>query len=139
LGLLILKYLTSSLDSVLLLECEFKFQESLQRQQDECAHDSREYIIDEPFLLRNQILASTYLIGGPREKVIPQIELTAPIFRFPLPMEFTCAINSEKYFKIVHDTQNSISEFLDSIKGSNFTKENLSTLKVNSIKCLLNY
>ncbi|KAJ3020760.1 UNVERIFIED_CONTAM: hypothetical protein HDU68_009986, partial [Siphonaria sp. JEL0065] len=82
-GLRMLSLVTSSLDSCILLQSKFHFQEALLRQQehvrlkdlsDEEDDTVDGYIIDENSMTRNKILASTYVMGGPKERVLPQID-----------------------------------------------------------------
>ncbi|ORY51889.1 hypothetical protein BCR33DRAFT_712091 [Rhizoclosmatium globosum] len=81
-GLRILSLVTSSLDSCILLQTKFHFQESLLKQQEETCFtsDNEEdetddgFSVDESSMSRCQILVATYLLGGPHERILPEID-----------------------------------------------------------------
>eukprot|EP00794_Sanderia_malayensis_P005435 gene5435-6114_t len=98
-GLRILSSLVTCLDTFLLLQSKYGFQEILLRlQASNKLDDDANYIIDNCSVERNQILVRTYIIGGPTERVIPARTLTQepsnpypwPLFSsFPIPSDYT--------------------------------------------------
>ncbi|KAI9340897.1 broad-minded protein-domain-containing protein [Obelidium mucronatum] len=106
-GLRMLSLVTASLDSCILLQSRFRFQESLLKQQEEALvenqedHDTNEeFVIDENSMMRNKILATTYIIGGPRERLLPQIDAQLYVSQkmtmfsqFPAPSCYTTSFN----------------------------------------------
>ncbi|KAJ3043748.1 hypothetical protein HDV00_004154 [Rhizophlyctis rosea] len=106
-GLRILSLITSSLDSFLLMQANFQFQEVLARLQERARiRKGRNagqdiFVVDENSLLRNYILVSTHVTGGPGERVLPPIQLqdgrvardACPMFtQLPVPRHYTPAI-----------------------------------------------
>ncbi|TPX59754.1 hypothetical protein SpCBS45565_g07658 [Spizellomyces sp. 'palustris'] len=95
-GLRILKLLTSSLDSFILLQSSFKFQESLLAMQRFAHTDGTSTcVIDEATLLRTHILVATYAVGGPDERILPPTQLhdalskaTCMVTQFPIPKQY---------------------------------------------------
>ncbi|KND05189.1 hypothetical protein, variant 1 [Spizellomyces punctatus DAOM BR117] len=95
-GLRILKLLTSSLDSFILLQSYFKFQESLLAMQRFAHTDGTSTcVIDEATLLRTHILVATYAVGGPEERILPPTQLhealsraTCMVTQFPIPKQY---------------------------------------------------
>ncbi|KAJ3411726.1 hypothetical protein HDV05_001786 [Chytridiales sp. JEL 0842] len=75
-GLRLLNLLVSSLDNYLLLESLLHFQSSLIdiqkrfRRQSDMRSSQTSALIDETVLARNNILATTYFVGGPSERII---------------------------------------------------------------------
>ena len=131
LGLIIIKHLVVSLDSFLLLEAEFHLQESLMNQQNQCMIAPGEYILDDLFLLRNQILSSTFLIGGPQERSLPTLHLSKPIiFQFPLSNDFLPEINQQAYVQNSHISHQALSDFLDTLEESSMNKDKCILLQV---------
>ena len=84
-GLRALSILTTCLDSLLLLETRYLFQEILLSLQADCKLEGTDgFIIDSCSVERNQVLVRNYLIGGPTERNIPERTLTeVAIFRMP--------------------------------------------------------
>ena len=141
-GLLILKHLTVSLDSSLLLQSAFGFQESLLKQQEQCImfrDEKANYVVDDLFLIRNLILYSTFIMGGPSERSLPSLELSKqpPIFQCPVPNDYMPDIDHDAYFNIKHSSHQSFSDYLDSLDHSLFNKDKLVDLQV-FLKCNIN-
>lgn len=106
-GLRLLSILVSSLDTCLLLESQYKFQEFLlQSQMENVSGDdkSQDIIIDMLSVERNYILVKSYLVGGPSEKTLPgrshdqSYPYPYPMFvKLSLPREYStppCVSNS---------------------------------------------
>jgi len=70
-GLRLLSVLTSCLDTALLLQNKFKFQEMLLQAQANNTHPENGIILDMLSLERNYILVKTFLVGGPSERHLP--------------------------------------------------------------------
>ena len=81
-GLRVLSSMVSCLDTLLLIQSKFHFQETLLELQQSQSIDDGEYIIDNCSVERNQILVRTYSIGGPTERIIPQRSLANVSFLF---------------------------------------------------------
>lgn len=75
-GLRVLSSMVSCLDTFLLMQSKFHFQETMLRLQESQTLDTGSYIIDNCSVERNQILVRTYSIGGPTERIIPPRNLT---------------------------------------------------------------
>ncbi|KAI9104653.1 broad-minded protein-domain-containing protein [Phlyctochytrium arcticum] len=96
-GLKILKLMTSSLDSFILLQCKYHFQEALLGMQAENIITSGRLsgIIDECSLLRTYILVATYAVGSSTERRLPSLHLPdvltdpLPVFvSYPIPDQY---------------------------------------------------
>ena len=70
-GLRVISSMISCLDTLLLMQSRFNFQEILLGLQESQKLDDGDYIIDNCGVERNQILVRTYSIGGPTERIIP--------------------------------------------------------------------
>jgi len=71
-GLRLLSVLTSCLDTALLLQDKFKFQEMLlQSQAQNINPENGRIVLDMLSLERNYILVKTFLVGGPSERSLP--------------------------------------------------------------------
>ena len=70
-GLRVLSSLVSCLDTFLLMQAKFHFQETLLYFQESQKHDNGEFVIDNCSVERNQILVRTFSIGGPNERTLP--------------------------------------------------------------------
>jgi len=70
-GLRLLSVLISCLDTALLLQNKFKFQEMLLQSQANNIHPEKGIILDMLSLERNYILVKTFLVGGPSERNLP--------------------------------------------------------------------
>ena len=99
-GLRVISSLVSCLDTFLLMQSKFRFQESLLRFQESQKLDNGDYIIDNCSVERNQILVRTYSIGGPTERTIPPRNLTTvgSIFYFFVCFPAVC-MSSPSYKK----------------------------------------
>lgn len=77
-GLIILRHLTASIDSYILLESKFQFVKILKQKHADsfiqAVDDQRVFLIDENNLLCNSIIISTQVTGGPSERCVPSIE-----------------------------------------------------------------
>ncbi|KAJ2991293.1 hypothetical protein HDV02_003863 [Globomyces sp. JEL0801] len=81
-GLRIFKHISSCLDSCILLQSRFSFQQSLVREINDSyiflnteQPNQEVFIIDENSLLCNHILLSTMTMGGPTERKLPPLNL----------------------------------------------------------------
>eukprot|EP00118_Oscarella_pearsei_P019053 m.199524 g.199524 ORF g.199524 m.199524 type:complete len:1322 (+) comp39573_c1_seq7:174-4139(+) len=74
-GLRFLSVLTTCLDTLLFLESCYNFQDALLSLQWRNTSSSGDFIIDMCSVERNRLLVSTYLIGGPSERVLPPRDL----------------------------------------------------------------
>ncbi|XP_041376240.1 protein broad-minded-like isoform X2 [Gigantopelta aegis] len=97
-GLRVLSVMISCLDTFLLMQSQYKFQEVLLRAQAANKFDSDKIIVDMLSVERNYILVKTYLVGGPFERVVPPKSLPEgkvcsfpfPLFEsYPLPREYS--------------------------------------------------
>ena len=70
-GLRVISSMVSCLDTLLLMQSRFHFQEILLGLQESQKLDDGDFIIDNCGVERNQILVRTYSIGGPTERIIP--------------------------------------------------------------------
>eukprot|EP00795_Rhopilema_esculentum_P012331 gene12331-2980_t len=70
-GLRVLSSLVSCLDTFLLIQSKYHFQETLLMLQESQKIDNGQFIIDNCGVERNQILVRTFSIGGPTERIIP--------------------------------------------------------------------
>ena len=69
----LLSCLVSSLDTYILLQCQYNIIEILlQSQKNNRLDENSEVIIDALSIERNYILVKTHIIGGPNERVIPE-------------------------------------------------------------------
>ncbi|KAI8612839.1 broad-minded protein-domain-containing protein [Chytriomyces sp. MP71] len=88
-GLRILSMLTNSLDSCLLLQQNYRFQEFLLKQQGNFRISNEgEFILDANSLIRNKILVTSYLCGV--EKRLPGPDVDNFGLEFPLFDSFPC-------------------------------------------------
>ncbi|XP_048254918.1 protein broad-minded-like isoform X2 [Haliotis rufescens] len=117
-GLRVLCVMTSCLDTYLLLQSQYKFQEVLlQAQADNVTEGSDQTIVDVLSVERNFLLVKTHLIGGPTERMIPprSLEQTRdgvypyPLFSaYPLPREYCPNLAGRSAMK----QDNELSKFL---------------------------
>ncbi|CAL1530647.1 unnamed protein product [Lymnaea stagnalis] len=121
-GLRLLSVMVSCLDTYLLIQSQYKFQEFLlQEQEQNKPEDSEAFITDLLSVERNYILVKTYLIGGPTERVLPSRNLEevchdksgnlkAPILfsSYPIPREYQPNIAGRSSVK----QENELSKFL---------------------------
>ncbi|KAK2153058.1 hypothetical protein LSH36_309g01038 [Paralvinella palmiformis] len=129
-GLRLMSLMSSCLDTMLLLQTQYKFQEVLlNAQKENTREDSSEIVIDMLSLERNYLLVKTYQTGGPSERILPprtldhefQKKAGSPVFQFPLfssfpiPKEYCCTIATKTAIKQESD----LSRFLSSGKKSN--------------------
>ncbi|XP_050398519.1 protein broad-minded isoform X2 [Patella vulgata] len=90
-GLRALSVMVSCLDTSLLLQSQYKIQDVFLMAQAEDKTDSDQFIIDMLSAERNYILVSSFLIGGPSERILPphsleQGETQKPGVIYPYPM-----------------------------------------------------
>ena len=90
------------------------------------------YVVDDLFLIRNLILYSTFIMGGPSERSLPSLELSKQpaIFQYPVPNDYMPDIDHNAYFNINHSSHQSLSDYLDSLDHSLFNKDKLIGLQV---------
>lgn len=82
-GLRLLSVLTSCLDTALLLQNKFRFQEMLLQSQANNIQPGNGIILDMLSLERNYIVVKTFLVGGPCERNLPQRTLQNGKHQFP--------------------------------------------------------
>lgn len=116
-----------------MLQAIFHFQESLVKQQQQCRiiqREGAEYIVDDLFLLRNHILFSTYLMGGPNERKLPSLDISNKnsIFQLPVPSEHLPIIDYK--FEKTHSSHQHLSDFIDSLDDSFISNDDLLSLRV---------
>jgi len=96
-GLRLLSVLTSCLDTALLLQNKFSFQETLLQAQADNVHPRNGIILDMLSLERNYVLVQTFLVGGPSERILPprtlrsndEHEFPYELFsRYPVPSTY---------------------------------------------------
>jgi hypothetical protein len=124
-GLRLLSVLTSCLDTMLLIEEKFAFQELLLRHQAESVVDKTQGIIfDMMSLERNYILVKTYWIGGPSERRLPPrtIENKDGNFGFPLFSSYPVPgdyLTNVSYARNSKEEKSELTKFIaESKKGS---------------------
>lgn len=119
-GLRFLSVMTCCLDTLLLLDAQYNFQEKLLTCQAENVVDgSKTIMIDMLSLERNYILVKTYLIGGPSERVVPPRTLQLgsnssfafPLFSsYPIPNEYVPNVSAKPSLKEDNDLVRFLSE-----------------------------
>ncbi|ESO96909.1 hypothetical protein LOTGIDRAFT_231711 [Lottia gigantea] len=77
-GLRTLSVMVSCLDTSLLLQSQYKYQDMLLQTQSDNKTKGDQYIIDMISTERNYLLVSSYLIGGPTERILPPHTLEQP-------------------------------------------------------------
>jgi hypothetical protein len=124
-GLRLLSVLTSCLDTMLLVEEKFAFQELLLRHQAENVVDeSRGIVFDMLSLERNYILVKTYWTGGPSERRLPPrtIENKDATFGYPLFSSYPVPgdyLTKASYAKNSKEEKSELTKFIaESKKGS---------------------
>ncbi|KAL3858589.1 hypothetical protein ACJMK2_008861, partial [Sinanodonta woodiana] len=120
-GLRVLSVMISCLDTHLLLQAQYKFQECLLSDQADNLHhtDSNEIIVDCLSVERNNILVRSYQLGGPSERTLPpriiknmENPYPYPMFTsYPIPKEY---ISNQGRSAMKQD--NELIKFLDSKK-----------------------
>ncbi|XP_059144454.1 protein broad-minded-like isoform X2 [Physella acuta] len=124
-GLRLLSVMVTCLDTFLLLQSQYKFQEFLlQEQEQNKLEGSDDFITDILSVERNYILVKTYLIGGPTERILPSRTLNdkhidedkpahaqLPILfsSYPIPKEYQPNIQAKSSTK----QDNELSKFLN--------------------------
>jgi hypothetical protein len=95
--------------------------------------------VDDLFLLRNLILSSTYLIGGPTERSLPSLKLSKKpfIFQIPVSHEFLPDIDYKFYFENTHPSHQALSAHLDSLNDHSFSSHDLADLQSYFKACLV--
>ncbi|MFT7802979.1 protein broad-minded [Arapaima gigas] len=126
-GLRLLSVMCCSLDSLLLLESQYRVSETLLQNQKDNATDpatgQREFIIDSLSVERNHTLVRMSLVGGPSERRLPPRSLEKganpypwPMFSsYPLPKSYIPDVPKMSRMKGLHDAE--MSTFLASCMG----------------------
>ncbi|KAI8790403.1 protein broad-minded [Biomphalaria glabrata] len=123
-GLRLLSVMVSCLDTFLLIESQYKFQEFLLQEQEMNRVEESDFIIvDVLSLERNYILVKTFLIGGPSERTLPlrslendRTEIVKPptlFSSYPIPKEYQPNIAG----RAAGRQDNELSKFLSSPKA----------------------
>ncbi|KAH9488114.1 hypothetical protein Btru_065340, partial [Bulinus truncatus] len=122
-GLRLLSVMVSCLDTFLILESQYKFQEFLLQEQElNKTQDSDTIILDLLSIERNYILVKTFLIGGPSERTLPPKSIDEdksgtvkpPLLfsSYPIPREYQPNIAGRTAGK----QENELTKFLSSSK-----------------------
>ncbi|KAK3607380.1 hypothetical protein CHS0354_022540, partial [Potamilus streckersoni] len=120
-GLRVLSVMISCLDTYLLLQAQYKFQECLLSDQSDNLHhsDSNEIIVDCLSVERNNILVRSYQLGGPSERTLPPRIIQNKENPYPYPM-FTSYPIPKEYIsnqgRSAMKQDNELINFLDSKK-----------------------
>ncbi|GFR74593.1 protein broad-minded-like [Elysia marginata] len=113
--------MVSCLDTYLLLQSQYKFQEFLLQEQDANKLEGSDLIINDGLSLeRNYILVKTFMIGGPTERTLPSrtleedksgnLKAPALFSSYPIPREYQPNIAGRSAMK----QENDLSKFLGS-------------------------
>ncbi|XP_052063658.1 protein broad-minded-like isoform X2 [Mytilus californianus] len=143
-GLRVLSVMISCLDTYLLLQSQYKFQDILLTSQAENhTKDREEIIIDMLSIERNYVLVRAFLIGGPSERILPPRGLDMDtrghvypyplISSYPVPRAYIPNLGARSTVK----QENDLVKFL-SLKKHDQGKSWLDKCRVNLIKILLN-
>ncbi|XP_012936761.1 protein broad-minded [Aplysia californica] len=119
-GLRVLSVMVSCLDTYLLLQSQYKFQEFLLAEQEaNKVEDSERFICDVLSVERNYILVKTFLIGGPTERTLPSrtleedksgnLKLPILFSSYPIPREYQPNVAGRSAMK----QENELSKFLN--------------------------
>ncbi|CAG5121521.1 unnamed protein product [Candidula unifasciata] len=119
-GLRVLSAMVSCLDTYLLLESQYKFQEFLLKEQEaNKIEDSGAIIADMLSVERNYILVKSYLVGGPSERTLPartleedrtgNIQAPTLFSSYPVPKEYQPNVISKSSTK----QENELTKFLN--------------------------
>ena len=82
-GARVISMVTTSLDTLLLLQQKCNLTDLLLRQQRMVTMETDTVILDECSIIINRILVSCYLIGGPSERRLPPLSITHPHEEYP--------------------------------------------------------
>lgn len=118
-GLRLLSVLTSCLDTALLLQNKFKFQEMLLQAQANNIQPGNGIILDMLSLERNYILVKTFLVGGSSERNLPRRTLQNGVHEFsyelfssyPVPSMYTV----EQVHNFSQDDGSDLAKFFSSV------------------------
>ncbi|BFZ12598.1 hypothetical protein BsWGS_15637 [Bradybaena similaris] len=124
-GLRVLSAMVSCLDTYLLLQSQYKFQEYLLKEQESNKTEDSEVIIADMLSLeRNYILVKTCLVGGPTERTLPSrtleedkkgnIQAPKLFSSYPIPREYQPNIISKSSTK---QAENELTKFLNDKRG----------------------
>ncbi|XP_072017190.1 protein broad-minded-like [Amphiura filiformis] len=132
-GLRLLSVMTCCLDTLLLLECQYKIWDMLlQGQEHNKTTDGDGFIVDMLSIERNHILVRSYVIGGPSERRLPCRDLEKasddpypwPLFAsFPVPKEYTTTISRPSAIKQDTDLSKLLSKSQSSTPSAANSKE----------------
>ncbi|KAK2192197.1 hypothetical protein NP493_37g10001 [Ridgeia piscesae] len=119
-GLRLLSMMTSCLDTFLLLQTQYEFQEMLLRcQAENIPQNSCEIIVDRLSVERNYVLVKTYLVGSSTERVLPARTIATednglypfPLFSsYPVPKEYIPSLANKPATKQDSDLSKYLSE-----------------------------
>ncbi|XP_065832871.1 protein broad-minded-like isoform X2 [Oscarella lobularis] len=117
-GLRFVSVLTTCLDSFLYIESLYSIQDAVLLMQERNTTSSGNFIIDMCSVERNRLLVSTYLIGGPSERILPPRDLTNdPNNPYPWPMfssfPVPSAYRSKNPTKTMATSSGSLARFLE--------------------------
>nr|XP_022341877.1 protein broad-minded-like isoform X8 [Crassostrea virginica] len=121
-GLRVLNVMICCLDTFLLLQSQYNFQETLLTAQGYNHNLKEEIILDMLSLERNHILVRSFLIGGPSERILPPRSIdetkktgaySFPLFSsYPVPREYIPSIGGRSTIK----QDNDLGKFLSAKK-----------------------
>jgi hypothetical protein len=85
-GLRVVSMVTTSLDTLLLLQDKFNLMEVLLGQQRAVAMENGSVAVDDCSMIRNRLLVAGHQLGGPSERLLPPVSLTLPDEDYPWPL-----------------------------------------------------
>ncbi|XP_061197318.1 protein broad-minded-like [Saccostrea echinata] len=117
-GLRVLSVMICCLDTFLLLQSQYNFQEILLSAQEDNHYPKENIILDLLSLERNHILVRSYLIGGPSERILPPRTIdenkkngvfSFPLFSsYPVPREYVPSIGGRSTVKQESDVKRKV-------------------------------
>nr|XP_022341870.1 protein broad-minded-like isoform X2 [Crassostrea virginica] len=123
-GLRVLNVMICCLDTFLLLQSQYNFQETLLTAQGYNHNLKEEIILDMLSLERNHILVRSFLIGGPSERILPPRSIdetkktgaySFPLFSsYPVPREYIPSIGGRSTIKQETDVKKKVLGFFTS-------------------------
>jgi len=118
-GLRLLSVMTSCLDTTLLLQNKYKFQEMLLQSQAGNNQPGNGIILDMLSLERNYILVKTFLVGGPSERNLPPRTLQNGQHEFPYELFFSYPVPRmyivDKVPNVSRDDSSTLAKFPSSV------------------------
>ncbi|XP_071503621.1 protein broad-minded-like [Diadema antillarum] len=131
-GLRLLSVLVSCLDTLLLLETQYRIWDRLLQDQNDNRMDSGDVMIDMLAVERNHILVRSFVIGGPTERILPPRMLTDDpeepfpwplVTAFPVPKEYIPSVSRPSTVKQDNDLMRTLFNVAPSLEWLNDCKE----------------